>query len=130
MLDQTHIVNDIKEKCCYVTTSFKDDLKRSRSVQPMANAGFFFSFFLAFSIPGNNGALHYVLPDFSRNRHGYVREQNIYKISSQFGQSRTETTEPQLEESEQILYMTNERFSVPELIFNPTDIGIFFKFLY
>lgn len=30
MLDQTYIVNDIKEKCCYVTLSFKDDLEKDR----------------------------------------------------------------------------------------------------
>lgn len=30
---------------------------------------------------------------------------------------------PSPSDSDQILYMSNERFSVPELIFHPSDIG-------
>lgn len=48
----------------------------------------------------------YVLPDFSSNKRGHVR-----------------TRDEKLDDSSQILYMNNERFSVPELLFRPDDIG-------
>ena len=48
----------------------------------------------------------YVLPDFSRNRHGYIREPDSLPI-----------------DGEQILYMGNERFSIPEVLFCPDHIG-------
>jgi actin-related protein 6 len=47
-----------------------------------------------------------VLPDFSRNRHGYIRQPDSPPI-----------------DSEQILYMGNERFSIPEVLFCPDHIG-------
>ena len=50
----------------------------------------------------------YILPDFSVNRQGHVRQP---------GES--------VQESYQILYMNNERFSVPEILFRPDDIGIY-----
>jgi hypothetical protein len=48
----------------------------------------------------------YLLPDLSTNRKGRIREsQDI------------------IAESDQILVMNNERFTVPEIIFRPDDIG-------
>jgi hypothetical protein len=48
----------------------------------------------------------YALPDFSRNRHGYIRQPDNPPI-----------------DGEQILYMGNERFSIPEVLFCPDHIG-------
>lgn len=48
----------------------------------------------------------YVLPDFSANRPGRVRRS---------GEA--------LDEQSQVMYMNNERFTVPEIIFRPNDIG-------
>ncbi|GJJ13484.1 hypothetical protein Clacol_007738 [Clathrus columnatus] len=103
MLDQTYIVNDIKEKCCFVTSSFKDDLETCR-------------------IPGNNTTLQYVLPDVSRNRHGYIRDRSTTNPLPGSNRNPMESSDPS--DLEQILYMSNERFTVPELIFNPSDIGL------
>ncbi|KAF8510007.1 actin-domain-containing protein [Hysterangium stoloniferum] len=104
MLDQTYIINDVKEKCCFVSSSFKTDLERSRMSE-------------------NDITLQYVLPDFSRNRHGFVRKKT--KPQADNGMDiDTVTPEPAPSDSDQVLLMTNERFSVPELIFNPSDIGL------
>lgn len=54
----------------------------------------------------NSIVREYILPDFASNKRGHVRAKD----------------EP-LADSSQILYMNNERFSVPELLFRPDDIG-------
>ena len=36
MMDQTYIMDDVKEKCCYVSTAFKADMELSRYVPPNA----------------------------------------------------------------------------------------------
>lgn len=54
--------------------------------------------------------LQYVLPDFSLNRPGQLLNP---------GQTVADA-------SWQILEMNHERFTVPELLFTPSDIGMFF----
>ncbi|TDL17756.1 Actin/actin-like protein [Rickenella mellea] len=90
MMDETYIVNDVKESCCYVSNSFKDDLE------------------ICQTNPKRNGILReYVLPDFSANRKGRVKQENDI-----------------LADSDQVLFMNNERFAVPELLFRPSEIGL------
>lgn len=48
----------------------------------------------------------YILPDLSTNRQGRVRQ-----------------GEESVTDTDQILIMNNERFTVPELLFRPDDIG-------
>ena len=59
----------------------------------------------------NTVARDYVLPDFTTLRRGYMKSQE------------DSTGRPQVE-GEQIIRMNNERFTVPEILFNPSDIGI------
>lgn len=89
-MDETYIINDIKETCCYISTNYKEDLEVCRQ-NPRSNAI----------------VQEYVLPDFSMNRIGHVRQP---------GEA--------LEDTAQVMYMNNERFSVPETIFRPDDIGL------
>ncbi|KAH9980073.1 actin family [Lactifluus volemus] len=90
MMEETYIMNDVKEKCCYVSTQFVADLEACRIDKSR-----------------NSIVQEYVLPDFSRNRHGYIRQRDNLPI-----------------EGEQILYMGNERFSIPEVMFCPEHIGL------
>ncbi len=57
--------------------------------------------------PTNNIVCDYVLPDFTARRRGFMRS-------------------PQKQQSpdEQIVRMNVERFTVPELLFHPSDVGI------
>ncbi|CAL1712194.1 unnamed protein product [Somion occarium] len=90
MMDETYIINDVKEQCCYVSQNFKKDLDICREN------------------PRRNSIVQeYILPDYSANRLGRIRKPD----------------EP-VEDSYQILYMENERFSVPEILFHPDDIGL------
>lgn len=66
----------------------------------------------------------YVLPDFSaksRSRTGYIRS----GPNANPPPKAKEAEEPKKkgEEEEQVLWMGNERFAGPELLFNPSDIG-------
>lgn len=57
---------------------------------------------------GNSIVQEYILPDFSTNRQGRIRQPDDI-----------------IAEMDQILLMNNERFSVPEILFRPDDIGRF-----
>jgi hypothetical protein len=58
--------------------------------------------------PKGNSIVHeYLLPDLSTNRKGRIR-----------------TPEDVISDTDQILIMNNERFTVPELIFHPDFIGV------
>ncbi|CAB4415874.1 unnamed protein product [Rhizophagus irregularis] len=93
MMEQTYIMNEVKETCCFVSQNFLSDLEICRRN------------------PRDNPILQeYVLPDFSRNSKGYIREK---KRGGTYDQS-----------DEQVLYMNNERLSVPEILFNPMDVGM------
>ena len=56
---------------------------------------------------GNNIAQEFVLPDYKTIKKGYVKG------------SGTED-----DEHAQVVKMANDRFTVPEVLFNPSDIGI------
>jgi len=90
MMDETHIVNDVKEACCYVSRDFNSDLETCR-VNPKSNPI----------------VQEYILPDFSTNKHGRIR-----------------SPDEMLVDTDQILNMGNERFSIPEVLFRPNDIGL------
>ncbi|KAL0961517.1 hypothetical protein HGRIS_006458 [Hohenbuehelia grisea] len=90
MMDETYIMNDVKEACCYVSTDFEQDLETCRA-DPKTNPV----------------VREYILPDLSINRKGRIRgSQDI------------------VTDADQILVMNNERFSVPEIIFRPDNLGM------
>lgn len=56
--------------------------------------------------PENTIVRDYVLPDYTHIKRGYVK------------------TTDETSGSEQLIRMNNERFSVPEILFRPSDVGI------
>ncbi|CAJ0631561.1 11716_t:CDS:10 [Entrophospora sp. SA101] len=94
MMDQTYVMNEVKETCCYVSKDFLGDLEICRK-----------------STRNNSIVQEYVLPDYSKNPKGYVRERKASGRRNNYS-------------DEQVLYMNNERFTVPEILFNPSDIGM------
>ncbi|GAB0090262.1 Actin-related protein 6 [Sergentomyia squamirostris] len=89
VMDESYVINQVKEDSCFVSQDFMEDMKIGRKRHP-----------------DNTIIREYVLPDFTTIRRGYLREI-----------SREDT-------DHQILQVNNERFSVPELLFHPSDIGI------
>ncbi|KAL8372124.1 hypothetical protein RB595_001764 [Gaeumannomyces hyphopodioides] len=121
MRGDPHIVNELKEKACYVSLDFRDDLERcwkgtrgERRDEYLTGAGI---------------ARDYVLPDFDARSEGVVREYDPLRAARSAKQAaRGGGGEPSAAAAaaaadEDVLTLRNERFSVPELLFNPSDAG-------
>ena len=114
MRSDTHIVNELKEQACYVSLDFASDLQkcwkgaRGESKQR------------ALYVSGSDGiAIDYVLPNFHTIHKGELRP---HKTVS--GSSRARRLASGAGTTEDLLTLRNERFAIPELIFNPGDIGL------
>lgn len=91
MMDETPVINAIKERLCYVSLSYASELASTKR-------------------KNNAVRREYILPDLSRagvDRMGHVR-----------------MPEEEMDGTEQILVMNNERICVPEILFNPSDVGM------
>ncbi|KAH8165616.1 hypothetical protein CIB48_g2668 [Xylaria polymorpha] len=109
MRNETHIVNEMKEAACYVSLDFRGDLERTwkgtrgeRREPYLGGAGI---------------AKDYVLPDFHARSRGVVRDYDPAQTSRA---KRLAVGEA----SEDVLTLRNERFTIPELLFSPSDIGM------
>lgn len=81
MMDESQLVNLIKEEMCYLSLDYINELK-------------------------NNLSLSYILPDFIHSNKGFIKESK------------------DLNPNEQSLTLKDERISIPEILFHPSDIGI------
>ncbi|XP_058807177.1 actin-related protein 6 isoform X2 [Phymastichus coffea] len=88
VMDETYVVNQVKEDSCFVSQDFYADMET-------AKRGF----------KNNTIVKDYVLPDFTTLKRGMLVDVG------------TET-------DQQVLRMNNERFSIPEIMFHPCDVGI------
>ncbi|OCK86356.1 Actin/actin-like protein [Lepidopterella palustris CBS 459.81] len=106
MLDETYLLNEIKEAVSFVSPQFSTDLERTwkgglkdrRPLDPSI-------------------VVDYVLPDYETRSHGFARPHDPVK-------AKIKRLQPQMGLREDILPLGNERFAVPELLFSPTDIGM------
>ncbi|XP_051889667.1 actin-related protein 6 [Pristis pectinata] len=95
VMDETHVINQVKEDVCYVSQDFYKDMQTAQ-----------------LKGEGNTVMRDYVLPDFSTIKKGFCKPLEEMVFSGKY------------KTSEQILRLTNERFAVPEILFHPSDIGI------
>ncbi len=71
----------------------------------------------------------HILPDFNTRTKGYIRSgPNAQPPSNDSSHIGIDGTEPQPSKPsengpEPVLYMGNERFTVPEVLFHPRDVG-------
>ncbi|KAI5459635.1 beta-lactamase family protein [Mariannaea sp. PMI_226] len=108
MRNDTYIVNEMKELACYVSTDFRSDLEKSwKGTKGERRPDF---------ISGGGIAKDYVLPDFHGRSKGIIREYDPTRHSK--------ARKGAVPSEEDALTLRNERFSVPELIFSPSDAGI------
>lgn len=103
MMDEFKLMDQVKEELCYVSSNFTGDLKEASAEKERIRAG---------RDPmkdyrGGNLRKNFTLPDFSEVMRGYVKEDDA-----------------EVEAGEQILGLDTERFSVPEVLFHPSDVGM------
>ena len=55
MMDETYLINDVKESCCYIAQDFSTDLENIKFKR--------------------GGEVKYVLPDYSHSKEGYILKQ-------------------------------------------------------
>lgn len=91
VLDETYVMNIVKEETCFVSHDLYADMKVARKRGA-----------------DNTILREYVLPDFTTLKRGYIRPPGSNKSNI----------------DEQCLRLANECFSIPELLFHPSDIGI------
>ncbi|KAG0637802.1 actin family [Tuber brumale] len=96
MMEETHLINQVKESVCYISTNFNEDLEKCHSMKKAAN----------------DIVVDFVLPDYNSGKAGY-RRPHAPKKQPAFGSN-----------DEQVMELSDERFSVPELLFAPQDIGL------
>uniref|UniRef100_A0A4W3H6V1 Actin-related protein 6 n=1 Tax=Callorhinchus milii TaxID=7868 RepID=A0A4W3H6V1_CALMI len=95
VMDETHVINQVKEDVCYVSQDFYKDMEIAQ-----------------LKGEANTVMRDYILPDFSTIKKGFCKPREEMVFSGKY------------KTSEQILRLTNERFAVPEILFHPSDIGI------
>ncbi|KAL4915185.1 actin family [Aspergillus aurantiobrunneus] len=112
MVDETYIMNEVKESVCFVSNDFGGDLERTwkgnrKREQPD---------------PGESVVVEYVLPDPNGGRRGFMRPHDPLLGSKKRKAVLSGASAEQL--SEDVLVLGNERFTVPEILFTPSDIGM------
>ncbi|BGP51325.1 Actin-related protein 6 [Rhodotorula kratochvilovae] len=112
MMDQTAVMEHAKEETCYVSTQWAQDWEAANR-------------------PTNPIVRTFVLPDFtpeSKNKLGYVRTGLTPPPPSppppDPNAPYATPAPPQEKEEEQLLHLCNERFTVPEVLFNPSTIDL------
>lgn len=112
MRNDTYLVNEIKEATSYISKDFKADMEQTwKGPKGDRRAGYATS---------GGIAKDYILPDYHNRSKGYMRDHD----PSTAGKLKALTAGKSIEAAEDILTLRNERFTVPELLFNPSDIGM------
>lgn len=113
MLDETHLMNEVKEAICYVSQDFKRDLERVWKGTSSARKK---------ALDGEKEiVVDYVLPDYNAHKKGFMRPHDpsasakLRKMGSLAGAG---------DAIEDYMTLGNERFTVPELLFSPGDVGL------
>ncbi|KAI1644679.1 Actin/actin-like protein [Daldinia loculata] len=112
MRNETYIVNEMKEAACYVSLDYKGDHERTWKGTRGERRDTYLN--------GGGIAKDYVLPDFHTITKGILRDFDPLRASK----ARKLAAGRAGESTEDVLTLRNERFSVPELLFHPSDIGI------
>ncbi|KAK1050484.1 Actin- protein 6 [Friedmanniomyces endolithicus] len=107
---EDHLVEEIKEDVCYVSPSFTRDLERTWK------GGRYDGREVDSSV-----VVDYVLPDYEHIKRGFYRphDTDVMNLRNRALGIGTETGR-----REHVVTLGNERFTVPELLFTPSDIGM------
>ena len=113
LIDEPYIISQIKEDACFVSLDFERDLERTWK------GG------LGDRRPIDAKIVKdYVLPDYEKLHRGYLREHDASHAAKMARLGVGNANEDGEREREEAFPLANERFVVPELLFNPRDVGL------
>ena len=110
MRSETTIVNEMKEAACFVSRDFKADLESSWKGTRGERRNSW--------LTGGTIAKDYILPDFYKRDKGQLVDYDPAR------HSKAKRIAASAQPEEDVLTLRNERFVIPELIFNPSDMGM------
>ena len=102
-------INGIKEQLGYIAYDFDTELKKASK--------------------GRGGRLsevakEYVLPDYQTIMAGYVKEETPEEAAARLAGKPKQLIQAEEDDGPTTLRLNNERFTVPELLYHPSDIGL------
>ncbi|KAL8660741.1 MAG: hypothetical protein Q9202_006252 [Teloschistes flavicans] len=113
LMNEEHLVNEAKEKACFVSNNFRNDLERTwqgaASKHPSPEQ------------QQQEIVVDYVLPDYNAGSTGHTRPHDpslaarVQKMGAMANPGGI---------VEDFMTLGNERFAVPELLFSPIDVGM------
>lgn len=110
MRNETYIVNEMKEAACFVSTDFKGDMEKCwKGTRGERRPDY---------LSGGGIAKDYILPDFHSRSKGVLSDYDPARHSK----ARRMTSGTAVDED--ALTLRNERFAIPEIVFNPSDMGM------
>lgn len=109
MVDETYIMNEVKETVCFVSNDFTGDMERTWKANRKRQ-------------DEESVVVDYVLPDPNADRKGFTRAHDPLLHAKKKKGALSGLSAEVL--SEDVLVLGNERFTVPELLFTPGDIGM------
>lgn len=114
MSDETHMMNQAKEQICFVSQEFRADMDRAwKGDATHPN--------MALDPAGRGLFVDYVLPDYTARQEGVVRPHDPMVAAKAL---RSQAIGGPREQIDPFLTLGSQRIKVPELLFNPGDIGM------
>jgi len=112
MLDETHIINEVKETACYVSNNFASDIEKTWKGNKKNSP----------DTSGSSIVVDYVLPDPNAQKKGFMRPHDAPLASKKKKALLSGASSAAM--SEDVLILGNERSMVPEILFTPGDISM------
>ncbi|GAB7351486.1 hypothetical protein MBLNU459_g2137t1 [Dothideomycetes sp. NU459] len=126
LMDEPYTTAQIKEDCCFVSSDFAADLDATWKAGKRDRHSRSRSCSRSRSRSRSPIVVDYVLPDYDRLHRGFTRPHDASHAAKmdRLGLRQPAADDPLLAAREEVFPLANERFVVPELLFNPGDIGI------
>ena len=116
LMDETHLVNQIKEDTCFVSQDFRADLEQSwRPIKRKIDLND------PLLTTGQSVMVDYVLPDYHTTFRGRVKPHEPRVTGARLAGKGSMGDSAAMEDA---CVLGNERFTVPELLFAPSDIDM------
>ena len=110
LINEEYLVNEAKEKICFISNDFRNDLERTWKGNLKTRKQ-----------TTDSLVIDYVLPDYNSGTQGFMRPHDPSLAAKVKKMGALANPGGVVED---FMTLGNERFTVPELLFNPSDVGM------